>query len=318
MYLENYTLIIPRWNEFNPNFFYFTKKDIDHCILSISKDEKIIYTNEMNYELCKKELGKKFQIKKMKINEIKEELKKKNEKYLVDGSIPTYLFLKIKNKNMKIRLNEFKEMREVKGKNEVEKIKKAAKISREIIEETKVLGKYEHEIKKEILLKTFKRGVDKAFEPIIANSTNAKYPHYNEYNSKVNDYCLIDYGVEFEKYKSDLTRCNGKMKDKKNEYEKLISLTYDIADSSYGGMKVNEFIENVNKIMLNKKLKKFNHSIGHGIGLEVHEFPVLTLKNKEILKENSVICIEPGQYNKKYGIRYEEMFIVKKNKLKKI
>ena len=45
--------------------------------------------------------------------------------------------------------------------------------------------------------------------------------------------------------------------------------------------------------------------------------PIL-IKNKDILKENSVVCIEPGQYDKKSGIRYEEMFLVKKNKLKKI
>jgi Xaa-Pro aminopeptidase len=318
MYLDRYSLIIPRWDKYNPNFFYFTKKDIDHCILLISKNEKIIYTNEMNYELCKKELNEKFQIKKMNLKEIKEELKKRNEKYLIDGSIPTYLFLKIRCKNMKIGFNEFKEMREVKEKNEIEKMKEGVIISREIIEKTKVIERYEHEIKNEIIFKTFKRGLNKSFEPIIANSSNAKYPHYNEYKSKVKDYCLIDYGIEFEKYKTDITRCNGKLGKKKEEYETLINLTYEIADSSYAEMKISEFIENVNKLVLKNKLKKFNHSIGHGVGLEVHEFPVLSLKNHKILKENSVIAIEPGQYDTKTGTRYEEMFLVKKNKLKRI
>ena len=83
-------------------------------------------------------------------------------------------------------------------------------------------------------------------------------------------------------------------------------------------MKIKDFQENVDKLICKNKLKKFKHSIGHGIGLEIHEFPVLNPKNDDFLKENSVIAIEPGQYHKNYGLRYEEMFIVGKNNLKKI
>lgn len=314
----DYTFIIPRWSTYNPNFYYFTGVDIDHSILLISKDEKIIFTNEMNYELCKKELGKKFEIRKMNLKEIKEELKKRNGKYLIDGSISADLFLQLRNKNMKLDYKELKKIREIKTKNEIEKIRKATEISRELIEKINVKNKFEYEIKNEILFKTIKRNVWEAFKPIIANSSNARFPHYNKYDSKITDYCLIDYGTEFEKYKSDISRCVGNLKEKKEEYEKLQSIVFEIADSTYSGVKIKDFVENVEKIVSKRGMKKFCHSIGHGIGLDVHEFPVLNSRNDGFLKENSVITLEPGQYHNNYGLRYEEMFIVGKNKLKKI
>jgi Xaa-Pro aminopeptidase len=314
---EGKSLLIVRWNLFNPNFFYFTGIDIDHTILLISEKEKIIFTNEINYELCKKELGKKFEIKKMNLKEIKSELNKKTN-ILIDGNIPTYLFKQIKNKNMKIGYVEFKKIREVKNKKEIEKIKTATNITREIFKKIEVDEKYEHEIKNEILIETLKKNCEKAFEPIIANSQNTRFPHYNKFDSKVKDYCLIDYGVEFEKYKSDLTICKGDLGRNEKKYEELKNSVYEIADSSYAGMKIKDFIKNVDRIISKNNLEKFNHTIGHGVGLEVHEFPILSVKNNDYLKKNSIITIEPGQYNKKNGLRYEEIFIVENKKIRKI
>ena len=92
---------------------------------------------------------------------------------------------------MKLDYKELKKIREVKTNKEIEKIRKATEISREVIEKIKVNNKIEYEIKNEILIEMIKRNVSKSFEPIIANSSNARFPHYNKYDSKVNDYCLI-------------------------------------------------------------------------------------------------------------------------------
>lgn len=316
---NEHTLIIPRWDKYNPNFYYFTKRDIDHTILLINENEKIIYTNEMNYDLCYKELGKKFEIKKMNLKEISLELKKRNEKTLIDGSISANLYMQLKNKKMKVGYTEFKKNREIKTENEIKKIGEAVKITRKIIEETDVLGRSENEIMNELLLRTIKKGLKKSFEPIVANSSNARFPHYdNSLNSKIKDYCLIDYGVEFEKYKSDITRCKGNLNENKLTYENLENTTFEIADSSYSGMEIKEFVQIVSEIIKKNKLEMFKHSIGHGIGLEVHEFPSLNIKSEDILKENSVIAIEPGQYNNKNGLRYEDVFLITKKRLKKM
>ncbi|MEM0122565.1 MAG: M24 family metallopeptidase, partial [Saccharolobus sp.] len=61
--------------------------------------------------------------------------------------------------------------------------------------------------------------------------------------------------------------------------------------------------------------KYFIHSTGHGVGVEIHENPSISMNSKEILKENMVITVEPGIYIKgRYGIRIEDTVIVTKGK----
>ncbi|MCB9806416.1 M24 family metallopeptidase [Candidatus Peribacteria bacterium] len=58
----------------------------------------------------------------------------------------------------------------------------------------------------------------------------------------------------------------------------------------------------------------FTHSLGHGVGIDIHEAPWISAKSDEILEEGMVITIEPGIYIAgKYGARYEEMCVIDKN-----
>lgn len=57
----------------------------------------------------------------------------------------------------------------------------------------------------------------------------------------------------------------------------------------------------------------FTHSLGHGVGIDIHESPSISSKSDEILQEGMVITVEPGIYiSGKYGARYEEMCVVDK------
>jgi len=61
------------------------------------------------------------------------------------------------------------------------------------------------------------------------------------------------------------------------------------------------------------------HSLGHGIGLEVHEHPNLSPKSKDILKEGMVFSIEPGIYIQgEGGVRIEDLFVLEKGVLRKL
>ncbi len=61
--------------------------------------------------------------------------------------------------------------------------------------------------------------------------------------------------------------------------------------------------------------KFFKHSLGHGVGLEVHEFPGINPKTEEILQEGMVITIEPAIYlPNKFGVREESMILIKAKK----
>ena len=51
----------------------------------------------------------------------------------------------------------------------------------------------------------------------------------------------------------------------------------------------------------------FTHSLGHGIGVKIHESPRLSVKSKSVLKDGNVFSIEPGVYlNGKFGVRIED------------
>ena len=64
--------------------------------------------------------------------------------------------------------------------------------------------------------------------------------------------------------------------------------------------------------MLGEYEKYFTHSLGHGVGIDIHESPGVSSKSDEVLQEGMVITIEPGIYIPgKYGARYEEMVVVR-------
>ncbi len=73
--------------------------------------------------------------------------------------------------------------------------------------------------------------------------------------------------------------------------------------------------------MLGEYAPYFTHSLGHGVGVQIHEAPGISMKSDALLEPGMVITIEPGVYgiptdnNKVYGLRYEEMVLVDKEKL---
>ena len=59
----------------------------------------------------------------------------------------------------------------------------------------------------------------------------------------------------------------------------------------------------------------FNHSLGHGVGIDVHELPVLRAKSENILEDGMIFTIEPGIYlPEKFGVRLEQTVYINNNK----
>lgn len=306
-----FDVIIPRWEIFNPNFFYLLGCDIDHTIAYLHDNDVEIFTSRLNERLCTRIFGRDRVHVIKKISEIK---KMVEDNCLIDADyIPYSVFRRIRARNMKIMKDEIRAMREVKDRRELRLLRKARRITETVLSCIKTSGLTESEIKNKILVEIAKNGVREAFSTIVANSKNARFPHYSGGNVAIKDYVLIDMGVKYKKYNSDITRCIGNMSAQtKKIYESIKHAVVEISDEAYAGRHIKDFLDVVENIIKRNNLKPFPHSIGHGIGLEVHEFPVLSKKSKTTLKENSVITIEPGQYTNN-GLRYEEMFVVRKN-----
>ena len=127
---------------------------------------------------------------------------------------------------------------------------------------------------------------------------------------------LLDLGVMVDHYASDITRMvsfgtlTKKMRDMRNLVEGALNHGISLVKS---GMTLKSLEKEVRKY-LGEKEKYFVHSIGHGIGIEVHESP-----RDEVFKENMVITVEPGLYLPGVlGVRLEEMILITKDGGKKL
>ncbi len=214
-------------------------------------------------------------------------------------------------------------LREIKTLDELIKIREATEITINALRFIKNLivpGKREIEIAGD--LERFIRysgATGASFDIIVASGPNSSFPHHLSSHRKVanNEPVLIDIGVNFFGYKSDLTRVFflGKIST-------LVARIYDIVVQAQNkainkikpGTAISEIDAAAREYITQKGYgSNFGHNLGHGIGLEVHEFPNISAKNTEKLKKGMVFTVEPGIYLPgKFGIRIEDTVSVNK------
>lgn len=163
-----------------------------------------------------------------------------------------------------------------------------------------------------------RRNVGFAFDPIIASGPNSAFPHarVTTRTIKSNDIILIDLGIRINGYNSDLTRIF--LSDKithpfQDVYQAVAEAQQEAIDQIRCGVPVADIDGAARKSLKRNKLEKFfTHALGHGVGIEIHEAPRLSLKSTEILRAGMVVTVEPGVYvTGKFGIRIEDMVLVK-------
>ena len=153
---------------------------------------------------------------------------------------------------------------------------------------------------------------------IIAGGPNGALPHaqVSQRKFKKGDLIVTDLTLRYKGYVSDSTRtfALGKISSQANEAYEIVK------ESQRLGLK--SVKPNVDCTAVDSACRKyieeknygqyFIHSTGHGIGLEVHEFPTISYRSNTKLKENMAITVEPGVYlANKFGIRIEDSLIVK-------
>jgi Xaa-Pro aminopeptidase len=164
-----------------------------------------------------------------------------------------------------------------------------------------------------------KEGVAFAFDPIIASGPNSAYPHARVTGRKLcrKEPVLIDLGMDYKGYKSDLTRMFF-LDTMPASYKNDLSIVHDAQHEAFKVIKPGVLAKEVDAVVRNYLKKhglaeRFTHSLGHGVGMEVHEAPRLSVSSDAVLQENMVCTVEPGVYFPgKYGIRLEEMVLVTK------
>lgn len=237
-------------------------------------------------------------------------------------------YAKYKEYIQKYQINNFEEtdsiiekQRMIKDDEEIEKIRKACLITDECFEHLVgfiKIGMTEKEIAYEIE-KFFKsHGAEgNSFEPIVASGRNSSKPHAVPTDKKIEigDPITLDFGCVYKGYCSDMTRTI--FAGFVPEYIKPV---YDLVLKNQL-QTTNEYKEGANIRTISKmvegdfKLNGFDliHSLGHGVGLDIHELPYINSKVDKNLKEKMVVTNEPGIYiPDRFGIRIEDTILITK------
>ncbi|MCF6172548.1 MAG: aminopeptidase P family protein [Campylobacteraceae bacterium] len=167
-----------------------------------------------------------------------------------------------------------------------------------------------------------------SFEPIVALDENAAKPHAlpSDKILQKDMLLLLDAGVKYKRYCSDRTRTvnisenismgkNVKFKDAKKQkiYDTVLKAQEASIKTAKVGVNASD-IDSAGREVIEKAGygNFFIHSTGHGVGLDIHELPVIGARSKDIIEENMVFTIEPGIYlPNEFGVRIEDTVIAK-------
>ncbi|MDE7453456.1 MAG: aminopeptidase P family protein [Clostridia bacterium] len=163
-----------------------------------------------------------------------------------------------------------------------------------------------------------------SFETIVAFGENSSVPHHETGTRKLKfgDVILIDYGCKFGGYCSDCTRTylfgdDKKHEDFKKAYASVLQAHNLVKEQVTCGMTGCEADAVARDCLKKQGLDKFfTHALGHGIGINVHEFPTLSPKSNNVLSNGMVFSDEPGVYLEgEFGIRIEDSITLDEGKV---
>lgn len=215
--------------------------------------------------------------------------------------------------------NRIEALRMIKRKDEIENIRLAANITDQCFSYiTKRIrpGVTEARLAWEIESFFRKNGAEKAFSPVVAFGTHSSQPHYLASQGgplRNRDIVLLDFGAKVHGYCADMTRVVFVGKPKP-EWIKTYNLVLTANKKAVDLLKNGERDGGV----LDKKanIPPYPHSLGHAVGLDIHEAPRLTHKKPEMLKPGMVVTVEPGVYIEgSYGVRLEDLVLLKENSI---
>ncbi|ADI39207.1 Xaa-Pro dipeptidase [Waddlia chondrophila 2032/99] len=313
------------------NLYYLTGLYLSAGKLLISPKETTLLVDSRYYELCKSDSPFPVVLS-TKTSTINDLLSGSGIKQLAFNSDNTTYgeFKKLEKEaellNLKPISNPILKLRAIKDSQEIETLKEAAALGSagyDYLVELLKEGISETELAIELEIFWKRRGSKAiAFDPIIAFGSNSSMPHYRVGQRRLNkgESVLIDIGVNLDHYHSDMTRVVffGEPDPKITNIYRIVleaqekalalcrpgTLIADLDAAARSHIEEQGYGEN------------FTHSLGHGVGLEIHELPIIRSQNSNAesrLEEGMVITIEPGIYLPGIGgVRIEDTVAITK------
>ncbi len=306
------------------SFCYFSGCRADGSYLVLRKSGGVLLMHSMNYAEAKKTCG--YPVRKFG-KKPAEDLKRACGRGKIgfapsEMSAARYFALRKMAKLALVDAGEkIAEVRGRKSRSDVKKIAAAARIAK------KILGNLqpwkfgtERKLAAHLKMEALRQGCEISFEPIVATRRNSAQPHHKNGSTKLGNAVLVDFGVKLDGYCSDFTRCyfrgNGTARERA-AYEKCRKIYGEMVRALPKCKTGRDVALLSEKLMKKHGMPSLIHSIGHGIGMEVHEYPHLGTKSRNSLAR-TVLALEPAAYFSGFGVRYEGMVAEKKGRWKEI
>ncbi len=215
------------------------------------------------------------------------------------------------------------DLRAIKTSREIQIIKEASALTEQLLNGFFVnkipYGTTEIDLEKNFEKYIFKNNIERLpfrFEVSAGKKTSLVNSTPSNNVIKPGDLLLIDFGIEYKGYVTDIARTF--VIEKATENQRLLYTAVKIfLDTLIQRIKPNDYIGDIVDFVDNyyKRLGmkyKLPYDIGHGIGLEFHERPYISRYYNEKIKEGMILCLEPGIYLESGGVRLEDMILITK------
>jgi Xaa-Pro aminopeptidase len=220
------------------------------------------------------------------------------------------------------------ELRRVKDAGELALIEEASKLADEVWRwstERGLAGRTEREVARAAEARIREHGGDPSFPAIVAAGPNGALPHAEPGEREIGrgELVVFDMGAQLDGYCSDGTRTFA-TGDPGEEAIAVYEVVREAQQASLDAIKAGVKGEDVDKVARGVidaagHGDRFGHGLGHGVGLEVHEAPRLSLRSEDVLARGEVVTVEPGIYLPgKLGVRIEDLVVVTEDGLRNL
>lgn len=316
-----------------PNVYYFTgiENYFESHFLLITKKNIALLSYDM--ENAKKHRIKNvFNLADMKVYDFLKKFNLHEKKVGIDGKVAYSFYSKLKEKLPRIKFVDMSEkilkIRSVKDEEEIKRISKVCALTKKIIKENLYIiksGKSEKQIAKEFRKAIINNGNEEAFDLIAAADVNSSCIHHKATDLKMKELLLLDVGLKRKNYCSDVSKIflikrNNEIGRAIKTLRKLHSLLKKRIKIGVKAASIDKFAQDF-LIKAGYKKEQYGnfHALGHGVGIEVQECPLISIKSNEAFKENMVFTVEPAIYFRgKWGVRIEDVIWLKRSGAKNL
>ncbi|MCH5198517.1 MAG: aminopeptidase P family protein [Oscillospiraceae bacterium] len=316
------------------NRFYYTGFPATDGFLLVTKSRALFFTDSRYTEAAEKCIGSEFVRNSATVFEqIKEIFSAENIKTVAveNDRITLAQFENLKNElpcaefiSTSALTDIIEAQRSVKDESEVQLILKAQSIAEAAFDHILGFikpGLTEKDVQLELDYFMLKNGAEGlSFETIAVSGVNSSMPHGVPSNKKIEtgDFITLDYGALYKGYHSDMTRtvAVGKASEKqKSIYSTVLEAQIAALEAFKDGVTCFDADKAARDIITKAGYGEcFGHGTGHGVGVEIHEFPSVSKRSKATLKAGNIVTSEPGIYIPgEFGVRIEDMALITEN-----